>query len=111
MLNTNHFNRELAIATFREFKDPNVRRVKVAALYEKFGAREVHFDGKIVGWAIGSNFICFKKRYPTEADARLVTSVGVIRSRGRHKATEVYQCKNCNGWHATSKGHMTGKYK
>lgn len=110
-MNPRQFNRELAIATFREFKDPSVRRAKVHALYEKFGAREVHFEGRIVGWAIGSNFICFKKRFKTEADARLVVSVGHVRSRGRHTATEVYECKNCGGWHATSKGHMVGKYK
>ena len=112
MYSTNQFSRDLAIATYREYRDPNVRRTKVKSLYDRFGVSEVVFDGRIVGWNLGSNqFICFKKRYATEADARLVTSVGMVKSRGKHAATNVYHCKNCDGWHATSKGHMAGKYK
>jgi hypothetical protein len=35
----------------------------------------------------------------------------MVKSKGKHAATNVYHCKNCDGWHATSKGHMAGKYK
>lgn len=111
MLAHSRFSRDLAIQTFREFKDENVRKVKLNALYDKFGAREVWFGKKIVGWQVGSDFVCYKKSYKSEQDALLMLNIGQIRSRGRYKASDVYKCPKCGEWHATSKGHLAGTYK
>lgn len=110
MYASDHFSRDLVISIQREIKDPNRRQKKIEDLYRRFDAREIKFEGRIVGWMLsGKQFVCFKKTYKTEAEARLIVDMGSVRSFGKHKATEVYKCPKCDGWHATSQGHQAGK--
>lgn len=110
MYASDHFTRDLAISIQRDVKDPNRRSQQLKDLYRRFNAREVHFEGRIVGWVVGGKqFVCFKKTYKTEQEAKLIVDMGSVRSRGRHKAIQVYKCPKCDGWHATSQGHMAGK--
>ncbi|MNC05412.1 hypothetical protein D3C76_429860 [compost metagenome] len=109
MIENNRFSRELVQATRIQYRDPAVRREKVKALYQKFGAEEVRFDGKVIGWRVKESFICFKRSFKTEADALLI--LGLSKFKRNYKCNEVYQCPKCNQWHATSKGHLAGTHK
>lgn len=110
MIQDSRFSRELVQETRIRYRDPAVRRNKVKALYQKFGAEEVRFDGKIIGWRVEGDFICFKRSFKTEADALLILGLSQTYKRG-YKCKEVYQCPKCNQWHATSKGHLAGTHK
>lgn len=111
ILAPNRFSRDLVMDVRRNTKDPNLRRQRTHALYQKFGATEVWFDGKLIGWQVGQRFHCYKKSFPSEQDAKLMLDVSVVRTRGRTKANEVYQCPKCGQWHATSQGHLAGTRK
>lgn len=109
MISDKRFSRELVQQTRMQHRDKHVRSQKVRALYQKFGASEVRFDGKLIGWRVGEEFICFKRPFKTEQDALLI--LGLSKFKRGYKCSEVYQCPKCGQWHATSKGHMVGMYK
>lgn len=107
MIPQTRFSRDLYLDTLKQFKDKTVRRQKVAALYKKFDVEEVRFNGSLIGWTVAGKFVCYKRTFNSEADAKLV--VGMGRMRG-WKVDQVYECPKCGLWHTTSKGHMVGKY-
>lgn len=108
MIQDNRFSRELVQETRIKYRDKRVRRDKVNALYQKFGAEEVRFDGKIIGWKVDNSFVCFKRSFKSESDALLI--LGLSKFKRGYKCNEVYQCPKCNQWHATSQGHLAGTH-
>lgn len=109
MISQQHFSRELVQEIRMQYRDKQVRNQKVRALYQKFDATEVRFAGKLIGWNVSGNFVCFKRSFKTEQDALLI--LGISKYKRGYKCNEVYQCPKCGQWHATSKGHMVGQYK